>query len=255
MNTSNTCHKRNEMDDDIDSEVPESGSIPEVDLREAEMKDILSRLNSDAELHKLLSDERMRCETHKANYAKLKSEYMKAVAANQNMTAELAGAEDARGNADDLNDRAHESIAKLTEEIDALRALVPSEADKLDLENKERMRSEARWRAKLDEVIEDLEASKLSVHNLLQDNLCLRASMRHERIEGERALQECRILMERKLKALEKANKSLLDVKQPKMFEMEDELNKLASDNVRLRSKVKVRKRRYTKLRDIIHNN
>ena len=41
------------------------------------MAEILQRLADDAELHKLLSDEKMRCEIHKSNYEKIKAEYLR----------------------------------------------------------------------------------------------------------------------------------------------------------------------------------
>ena len=44
---------------------------------DSRMFDILRRLKDDSELHKLLVDERMRCQLHKTNYDKLKAEYTK----------------------------------------------------------------------------------------------------------------------------------------------------------------------------------
>jgi hypothetical protein len=45
---------------------------------------------------------------------------------------------------------------------------VPSEAQKIDLTNEVRARSESMWRSRLVELMEDLEASKISIHGLLQ---------------------------------------------------------------------------------------
>ena len=47
------------------------------DFDDEKMADILQRLADDAELHKLLSDEKMRCEIHKSNYEKIKAEYLR----------------------------------------------------------------------------------------------------------------------------------------------------------------------------------
>ena len=41
------------------------------------MVEVLQRLADDAELHKLLSDEKMRCEIHRSNYEKIKAEYLR----------------------------------------------------------------------------------------------------------------------------------------------------------------------------------
>ena len=47
------------------------------DFDDQRMAEILQRLADDAELHKLLSNEKMRCEIHKSNYEKIKAEYLR----------------------------------------------------------------------------------------------------------------------------------------------------------------------------------
>ena len=42
-----------------------------------QMEEVLDRLRGDSNLHRVLAEERMRCELHKENYEKLKSEYVK----------------------------------------------------------------------------------------------------------------------------------------------------------------------------------
>ena len=51
--------------------------MQEVDFDDQRLTNVLQRLADDAELHKLLSDEKMRCEIHRSNYEKLKVEYLK----------------------------------------------------------------------------------------------------------------------------------------------------------------------------------
>ena len=41
------------------------------------MQNLIGRLSNDGELHKLLTEERMRTDVHRRNYAQLKLEYMK----------------------------------------------------------------------------------------------------------------------------------------------------------------------------------
>ena len=48
-----------------------------VDFDDQRMVEVLQRLADDAELHKLLSDEKMRCEIHRSNYEKIKAEYLR----------------------------------------------------------------------------------------------------------------------------------------------------------------------------------
>ena len=47
------------------------------DFDDQRLSEILQRLADDAELHKLLSDEKMRCEIHRSNYEKIKAEYLR----------------------------------------------------------------------------------------------------------------------------------------------------------------------------------
>ena len=47
------------------------------DFDDQRLGEILQRLADDAELHKLLSDEKMRCEIHRSNYEKIKAEYLR----------------------------------------------------------------------------------------------------------------------------------------------------------------------------------
>lgn len=42
-----------------------------------DLEEILDRLTNDSELHKMLAEERMRCEMHKHNYEKIKAQYIK----------------------------------------------------------------------------------------------------------------------------------------------------------------------------------
>ena len=69
----------------------------------------------------------------------------------------------------------------------------------MDLENKISAQSEAKWKVQVEHVIEDLEASKLSVHNLLQDNLCLKTLLQHSAEESDRILEETKLGLQQKV--------------------------------------------------------
>ena len=52
-------------------------NVEDLNFDDQRLNEVLQRLADDAELHKLLSEEKMRCEIHKSNYEKLKAEYLK----------------------------------------------------------------------------------------------------------------------------------------------------------------------------------
>ncbi len=56
-----------------------------------------------------------------------------------------------------------------------------------------------RWRSKVEQTAEDLEASKRSLQELLQENLCLRVTLQQVAQESERAVQEIKTLYEEKV--------------------------------------------------------
>lgn len=114
-------------------------------FHEAEMETVLQQLMGDAELHKMLAQEKMRCETHKTNYSKLKGEYLRYLLSwaiqgwtfyfvinyssrlfhdNQVLSSQLNQLEaDRLGTheaSNKLNEQAQQSIQKLSKEIEEL---------------------------------------------------------------------------------------------------------------------------------------
>ena len=173
---------------------------------------------------------------------------------NQTYTSELAKIESDRVEAQEcahmLNSKAQESIEKLTTEIETLRSMVPSDAEKLDLEQKANVQCEAKWRTKIEDMIEDLEASKLSVHNLLKDNLYLRTTLKAVTVEGERSLDECKLAFQKKLMQLESMNQELRAFHDPKVERLMGEIQRLSQENLKCKSKIKVRMEKWRKTSD-----
>ncbi len=76
-----------------------------------------------------------------------------------------------------------------------LQTLIPSDADCLKL----RAEVDSKWRIRVASTLEDLEASKLSVQKLLQENLCLKKGLVSLGQEGNRAASEVKLQMEQKV--------------------------------------------------------
>ena len=123
---------------------------------------------------------------------------------NQVLAAEVAKAEQARASSHEatnlLEARAQDSIQKLSAELEATQTLLPTEAERIDLENKIFAENEARWKMRVQHAVEELEASKLSVQNLLQENLCLKTGLLHSEEEARRVTEEEKMRLEKRVK-------------------------------------------------------
>lgn len=87
------------------------------------MEELLQRLADDAELHKLLSDEKMRSEIHRSNYEKLKAEYLKLVHTSKQVMSEAAHLEAEK---EAIEDEARLEKKKLEEQVEALKDQIAS---------------------------------------------------------------------------------------------------------------------------------
>ena len=55
------------------------------------------------------------------------------------------------------------------------------------------------WRAKTENLVEDLEASKLAIHNLMQENLSLQVTIQQNQEESQRIQEEAKVKLEAKI--------------------------------------------------------
>ena len=110
-------------------------------LKSDELEAILNQLNRDGELEAMLSQERMRAERHRNNYAKIKEEYAKLVHENRLLASEISRMDGtckaARSTALAVKQQSDADLCRINEEVKMLEIQVPSAAELLDLENKE----------------------------------------------------------------------------------------------------------------------
>jgi len=110
-------------------------------LKSDEVEAILSQLNKDGELEAVLSQERMRAERHRNNYAKMKEEYVKLVHENRILTSEISRIDSAcdvaRSTAIAMKQQSDANNTRINEELKMLEIQVPTAAELLDMENKE----------------------------------------------------------------------------------------------------------------------
>lgn len=110
-------------------------------LKSDELEAILKQLNRDGELEAMLSQERMRAERHRNNYAKIKEEFIKLVHENRLLSSEISRMDGAcnaaRSTALAVKQQSDADLCKINEEVKMLEIQVPSAAELLDMENKE----------------------------------------------------------------------------------------------------------------------
>eukprot|EP00094_Tigriopus_californicus_P011231 TCALIF_10838-PA protein Name:"Similar to CCDC41 Centrosomal protein of 83 kDa (Homo sapiens)" AED:0.14 eAED:0.14 QI:0/0.62/0.44/0.66/1/1/9/0/652 len=207
-----------------------------------EMESIAQRLAGDGELHKLLTHEKMRNEVHKSNYEKLKAEFLKLSHENRALCSEVAKLETKNSVQEDaiqsVRISSSASIQKLRDQMKALLVQIPSEAEHIDLEAKLASQMEAKWRSHLQEICEETEALKLSVQNLLTENLGLKTALHHLGDESGKVLDECHLKYSKQVQNLQSLNKTLDSNRGPELDKLRIEATKLNQENLKLRSKV-----------------
>merc|ERR1739848_439032 len=119
----------------------------------------------------------MRCEIHKSNYEKLKAEFLKLTHKTKQLEAEAADLEAKKVSVEEASQLAEEKFQKemdqLKAQIGSLQSQVPTEAEKFLMDRELKNKYEAVWRDRLTNLMEDLEAAKLTIHNLTQENMNL----------------------------------------------------------------------------------
>ena len=102
-----------------------------------------------------------------------------------------------------------------------------------------RAKHEVLWRAKTENLVEDLEASKLAIHNLMQENLSLQVTIQQNQEESQRIQEEAKVKLEAKIHQLQSQNESL--IKQPQIAKLQRENASMTQENYKLRHQVKVK--------------
>lgn len=111
-----------------------------------------------------------------------------------------------------INVHTHNNIKRLSDEIidlkvrnvlfctccgllmaDFFQAQLPSAAEKIELEARVSGEAEVKWKTAIAETQENLEASKLTIQNLLQENLCLKTNIQYITAESEKKLDEVQL--------------------------------------------------------------
>ena len=80
-----------------------------------------------------------------------------------------------------------------------LEVKVPSVAEMMDIENRAEAAVETKWKSKLDNLARELEATRISVQNLLGENLRLRSEIKRTEDESVRTVEVEKAASEKKV--------------------------------------------------------
>ena len=106
-----------------------------------------------------------------------------------------------------------------------------------------RNKHESLWKGRVDNILEDLEAAKLTIHNLMQENMTLRVQIQQNTEESQRISEEVKVKLEATVDHLKSENESLLSNQRPQMEALEAQNRTFSKENAKLRHQVQVSNR------------
>ena len=101
------------------------------------------------------------------------------------------------------------------------------------------------WRDRLTNLMEDLEAAKLTIHNLTQENMNLHITIQKQSEETQRMSDEAKMMLEAQIDRLKSENERLANTQRPQIKALEAEVASMTKTNVKLRHQIQVCKMVY----------
>jgi septal ring factor EnvC (AmiA/AmiB activator) len=99
------------------------------------------------------------------------------------------------------------------------------------------------WKGRFDGLIEDLEASKLTIHNQMQEILSLRCNLQHNKDDYQRLADEAKLRLEAQIERLQREKQNLEATHRPQLNALGTQIEIAAKENSKLRHSMKVRKK------------
>ena len=96
------------------------------------------------------------------------------------------------------------------------------------------------WRDRLTNLMEDLEAAKLTIHNLTQENMNLHITIQKQSEETQRMSEEAKMMLEAQIDRLKSENERLANTQRPQIKALETEVASMTKTNVKLRHQIQV---------------
>ena len=209
----------------------ESGQFTlDPDLEDNKLRSIIQRLADDEEICKLISDERMRCEQHKKNYSKLKTEFNKIAHDNRLVHSDLSNIQLQYNDLKDtsakaLNDMENE-ISDLKCQLEYIHTKLPTKAQEIQTKNEILLQSESSWGQRIANLLQEIEIVKTSETQLLSENQCLKSDLSrlNECVSHEKI--ELNTIQEKKYQKLRESYDTLKSQYDPKLLALEQTIIK-----------------------------
>ena len=115
---------------------------------------------------------------------------------------------------------------------------VPTEAEKFLMDRELKNKYETIWRERLSNLMEDLEAAKLTIHNLTQENMNLHVKIQHQTEENQRMLDETSVMFKAQIDRVKVENETLVNNQRPQIKALEDSVASMTRENVKLRHQI-----------------
>ena len=105
-----------------------------------------------------------------------------------------------------------------------------------------RNKHEALWKGRVDHILEDLEAAKLTIHNLMQENMTVKVKIQQNTEESQRISDEIKVKLESTIDHVKVENETLVNNQKPQFEALEAQNRTFCKENSKLRHQVQVRK-------------
>ena len=96
------------------------------------------------------------------------------------------------------------------------------------------------WQDRLTNLMEDLEAAKLTIHNLTQENMNLHITIQKQSEETQRMSDEAKMMLEAQIDRLKSENERLANTQRPQIKALETEVASMTKTNVKLCHQIQV---------------
>ena len=235
------------------------------ELEDNKLLSIIQRLADDEEICKLVSDERMRCEQHKKNYSKLKTEFNKITHENRLLHSDYSNLQLQYNDLKDTSAKAlkhmEKEISDLKCQLEYLHTKLPTKAQEIHTRNEIFLQNESTWGQRVVDLIREVEEFKTSEANLLSENQCLKSDLAMLKESTRQERTELSLVHEKKYEKLKENYNALQCQYDPKILDLEqiivkqnvelEELrNSIASSNNQVRDLNSVLRLKEKELRD-----
>ena len=200
------------------------------DLEDNKLRSIIQRLAEDEEICKLVSDERMRCEQHKRNYSKLKTEFNRIAHDNRLVHSDLSNLQSQYNDLKDTSAKAlnhmQTEISELKCQLEYLHTKLPTKAQEMQTKNKIFLKTESEWGQKVIDLLQQVESVKVSEAQLLSENQCLKSDLSRLMKSASQEKIELDLMHEKKYEKLKQKYETLKSQSDPKQLSLEHSLSK-----------------------------